>query len=305
VHAVARATWTDIPVRAVRLLRACGVGALKAGDLAVAALEAVRPWGDTALLWLTRGAALVSTASVLMLLALHRADLLSRWDHLSQTVAAAAARPAPPPPVTLPPGHGRLTIASPNDQPQVFIDGKPQGPAPVTILLPSGVHRLLLRGVKGSIERTIRVEAGESSDINEEIFPGWVAVSAAVDLTLSENGRALKRDERGWAILPPGPHDVRLDNNLLGIHESRHVVVTPGDATRISVAPHSSTLSVTANEPAEVWVDGTSLGEAPLVDAPMTLGMHDVRVRGAGHERWLRVRVTLQPVQVNVDLTTE
>jgi len=39
------------------------------------------------------------------------------------------------------------------------------------------------------------------------------------------------------------------------------------------------------------------------LDAPMKLGMHDVRVRNAEHERWLRVRVTLQPTQLNVDLT--
>jgi hypothetical protein len=115
----------------------------------------------------------------------------------------------------------------------------------------------------------------------------------------------LKRDERGWAILPPGPHDIHLDNELLGIHEARHVVVMPGDAARVSLAPASSTLSITTNEPAEVWLDGTSVGEAPIVDAPMKLGMHDVRVRNAEHERWLRVRVTVQPTQLNVDLTAE
>jgi len=35
------------------------------------------------------------------------------------------------------------------------------------------------------------------------------------------------------------------------------------------------------------------------------LGMHDVRVRSASHEKWLRVRVTTQPAQLNVDLTAE
>jgi hypothetical protein len=163
----------------------------------------------------------------------------------------------------------------------------------------------MLRSAKGSVERTIHVDAGESSEIDESIFPGWVAVSAAVDLTLSENGRTLKRDERGWAILSPGPHDIHLDNDQLGIHETRKVVVTPGDTTRLSLAPQTSTLSIAANEPAEVWIDGTSVGEAPIAEAQLTLGMHDVRVRSAAHERWLRVRVTLHPVQLNVDMTAE
>jgi len=282
------------------------------GRVGVGALEDVGPWSDVALWCLTRGAALVSTASVLMLLTLHRADFMPHWNRLTQTVAggvaaaAAATRPAPPPPpVPLPAGSGRLVIASSDGSPQVVIDGKPRGLAPVTVILPAGTHRLLVRGVKGSVERTVRLEAGETMDINEEIYPGFVAVSSAVDLTFSENGKSLKRDERGWAILPPGPHDIRLDNNQLGIHETRHVVVTPGDATRISLAPPASTLSIAANEPAEVWVDGTSLGELPVTDAPMKIGMHDVRVRSASHEKWLRVRVTTQPAQLNVDLTAE
>jgi hypothetical protein len=305
---------------------------LRTGRLIASGLERLRPLGEPSLRWLTRGAALVSTTAVLMLFMVHRADLFSGFDraalvsrfeqidlsridlssHLDRvkqkvTAAAnaAATRPAPPPPPPLPRGIGQLTIASSNDDPMVFVDGKARGKAPVTVLLPAGSHRVLLRSAKGSIERTIRVDSGESSAIDESIFPGWVAVSAAVDLTLRENGRTLKRDERGWAILSPGPHEIHLDNDQLGIHETRKVVVTPGDTTRLSLAPQNSTLSIATNEPAEIWIDGTSVGEAPLTDAPMTLGVHDVRIRSAAHERWLRVRVTLHPVQMNVDLTAE
>jgi hypothetical protein len=85
----------------------------------------------------------------------------------------------------------------------------------------------------------------------------------------------------------------------------RRVVVMPGDTTRLLFAPHTSTISLTTNELAEVWIDGASYGQAPLVDQPISLGTHDVRVRSAAHERWLRVRATVQPVQVNVDLTAE
>jgi len=332
LHDVARhSRWAGFGDLASGALSVCASVAARAGSLAgslglkaastladgaKAAIDRVGPWGDVALWILTRGAALVSTASVIILLnqhrdellTLHRADVFSRWNKLTETVAAAAAvtHPAPPPPVPLPAGSGRLIIASSEGAFQVSVDGKPHGAAPVTVILPAGAHRVAVHGgSKGSIERTVHVEAGETIDIKEEIYPGWVAVASAVDLTFSENGRTLKRDERGWAILPPGPHDIHLDNNQLGIHETRHVVVTPGDATRISLAPPASTLSITTNEPAEVWVDGSSLGEAPITDAPMKLGMHDVRVRSASHERWVRVRVTTQPTQLKVDLTAE
>jgi hypothetical protein len=71
----------------------------------------------------------------------------------------------------------------------------------------------------------------------------------------------------------------------------------------LSFAPHTSTISLTTNELAEVWIDGASYGQAPLVDQPIAVGTHDIRIRGAAHERWLRVRATVQPVTVNVDLT--
>jgi hypothetical protein len=326
--AMSRGRSTDAPERAGGFLSAAGAAARKTWTLIVSILERVRPLGEPSVRWLARGAALVSTTAVLMLLMVHRADLFSGFDgaalvsrfqqidlskidlssHLDrvkQKVTEATTPPAPPPPPPLPHGMGRLTISSSDDTPLVFVDGKPRGKAPVTVILVAGNHRLLLRSAKGSIEKTVRVDAGESSEMDESIFPGWVAVSAAVDLTLSENGRALKKDERGWAILAPGPHEIHLDNEPLGIHETRRVVVTPGDATRLSLAPQNSTLSISTNEPAEIWIDGTSVGEAPISDAPMTLGWHDVRVRSAAHEKWLRVRVTSRPAEMKVDLTAE
>jgi hypothetical protein len=333
VAAAPRAKWTDVFSHLnwksfAGFFGLCRTAASKSWALTISLLEHLRPLGEPSVRWLTRGAALVATAAVLMLFVVHRTDLFSSFDraalvsrfdqidlskvdlssHLDrvkQKVAAATARPAPPPTVPLPRGFGQLTIASPNDDPLVFVDGKPRGKTPVTVTLLAGNHRLLLRSGKGSVEKTVRVEAGESTELDESIFPGWVAVAAAIDLTISENGRTLKKDERGWAILPPGPHEIHLDNEQLGIHETRKIVVTPGDATRVSLAAQNSTLTVTTNEPAEIWIDGTSVGEAPLTDAPMTLGWHDVRVRSAAHEKWLRVRVTSRPAQLNVDLTTE
>jgi PEGA domain len=281
--------------------------------VAAAAFERLGSLGEPAAVWLMRGAAVVSTLSVVMLIGINRGELFARldrdalsaqWDHAAEAVAAAARRPdkAPPAPAPPPPGSGRLTVAA-NDTANVLIDGAPRGAAPVTVDLPAGAHRVLVRGPNGSVERAVRIRAGESSEITEAIFPGWVALTTSIDLTLSEGGQPLARDDRGWAILPPGPHEIHLDNRALGVHEVRSVVVTPGDTTRLSFMPHTSTISLTTNEVAEVWIDGASVGQAPLVDQPIGIGVHDIRVRSAMHERWLRVRATVQPVQINVDLT--
>jgi len=280
--------------------------ATRAGAMAIAALERLVPLAESSADWMLRGAAVVSTLSVVMLVGANRGPLYSRWDRLSAMAVAAAHRGAAPPPVeTRPAGTGRLTVVSTNGAAQVLIDGSPQGTAPVAVDLPAGSHRVLLTSDKGSVERTVRVQAGEPFDVSEAIFPGWIALSTPIELSLSEGGRLLKRDERGWAILPPGPHDIHLENRALGVHEVRHVVVTPGDTARLTFAPGASTLSLTTNEPAEIWVDGAPAGSAPLVDQPLALGVHDVRVRSASHDRWLRVRATVQPVVLDVDLTAK
>ena len=268
------------------------------------ALERLEPLGEPAIKWLVRGAALVSTLSVLLVVGLNSGRVFSRWDRVAAMVIAATNRPPNQLPVVAPPsGTGRLNVGSLSGAAQVLVDGTPRGIAPIALDLPAGAHRVLLRSEKGSVERAVRIQAGESSEIKEAIFPGWIALTTPIDLSLSEDGHPLRRDERGWAILAPGPHDIHLDNRTLGVHEVRRVVVTPGDTTRLSFAPHASTLSLTTNEPADIWIDGASFGQSPLVDQPITLGVHDVRVRSAVHERWLRVRATVQPVTVNVDLT--
>jgi hypothetical protein len=276
------------------------------GRLFIATVEHLEPLGEHALRWMVRGAALASVASIVLVLGINRSSLFDRWERVATMVVAAANRPPIPPPPPAKPladGMGRLTINSTKGA-IVVVDGTPHGPSPVTLDLPAGAHRVLLRGEEGSVERTVRVQAAETGEITEAIFPGWVAVTTSIDLSLSEGGRALKRDERGWAILSPGPHDIHLDNNVLGVHEVRRVLVTPGDTTRLSFAPHTSTISLTTNELADVWIDGASYGQAPLVDQAISLGVHDVRVRSSAHERWLRVRATVQPLTVNVDLTT-
>ncbi len=260
---------------------------------------------EPALRWLARGAAVAAAASVVMLIGVNRGLLFSRWNHVAAIVTEAANRPPVqlPRPAPIPAGVGRLNVESSVEDAVVLVDGKPRGTAPVSVDLPPGPHRILLRSSKGSVERSVKIQAGETSEMSEPIFPGWIALTAPIELSLSEDGQPLKRDDRGWAILQPGPHEIHLDNRALGIHEVRHVVVMPGDTTRLSFAPHTSTLSLTTNEPAEVWVDGNSVGQAPLVEQTISIGLHDVRVRSAQHERWLRLRVTTQPVQVNVDLT--
>ena len=59
---------------------------------------------------------------------------------------------------------------------------------------------------------------------------------------------------------------------------------------------------MTSNEPAEVLIDGTRVGDTPY-DGTVDLGTHTVTVRTAGAERQLTVAATSKPVQLEIDFS--
>jgi hypothetical protein len=102
-------------------------------------------------------------------------------------------------------------------------------------------------------------------------------------------------------MLPAGSHQLRLTNRALGYDAVRQVDVKPGETTPLQLAPEPSTLTVTAAEAAEVWLDGTRIGDAPVNAAPVPLGVHEVLVkRAAGGERRFTVTISAKPFTLNV-----
>ena len=102
-------------------------------------------------------------------------------------------------------------------------------------------------------------------------------------------------------MLSPGRHRLRFQNRELGYDETRAVDVKPADTTTINLTPQT-TIAVTSNEPAEVLIDGTRVGETPY-EGKVGLGTHSVTVRTAGGERQLTVAATSKPVQLEVDFS--
>ena len=138
-----------------------------AGAILLGGFESLRPLGEPAVEWLMRGAAVVSTMSVLLLIGVNRGALAARWDQTAAMATAAATSAAtsatnrfaeaPPPPGPAK-GSGRVNISSSSGAAQVVIDGKPRGISPLTVDLPAGPHRVVLKSEKGSVERSVRLE---------------------------------------------------------------------------------------------------------------------------------------------------
>ena len=140
------------------------------------------------------------------------------------------------------------------------------------------------------------------SPTGEPPVSGWLAVFSPFELSITEGDRTILLDDRSRAMLAPGPHKLRFQNEALGYDEARVVQIRPTETTTVNLIPRT-TLTVTSNEPAEVVIDGSAVGQTPLVDRRLDLGAHTVIVRSGGNEREFRLEATTKPVRLEVDFS--
>jgi hypothetical protein len=198
---------------------------------------------------------------------------------------------------------GRLRVETDPAGAHVLVDGRDVGIAPLTVSdLSVGGHTVVVDSPAGSVRRRVDITEGATEQLAESIFPGWVRISAPVDVTASEGGRPLTLDDRNRALLKPGAHLIRIDNTALGFSQVRKVEIEPGATADVSIEAPVSTLNVTSNVPADILVDGTKVGEAPIINLTVKLGTRSVvAVDRAGNQQRQTVTITSKPA--TVDLT--
>ncbi|MGE5246228.1 MAG: PEGA domain-containing protein [Betaproteobacteria bacterium] len=201
---------------------------------------------------------------------------------------------------------GGLSVTTTPAGARVLVDGEPRGVAPITIPdLVVGTHTVLLESSEGAVRRTVTITEGKTADVTESIVAGWMKVFSPFEVTIAEGNRALRLDDSGQVMLPAGQHDIRFENRQLGYREVRHVAIQPGQPTTLSLVPPQSKLTVQASVPSEVWIDGTAVGQTPLVDQPVDLGTREVVVKDtAGDQRTFTITVTTKPTTLNVDFSS-
>jgi len=241
----------------------------------------------------------------------------SVWQSRPASTPAAKPTPTTPTPKTpaaVEPAPGRapaagrratgsVKVSTTPAGARVTVDGKPHGVTPVTVGdLSPGNHEVALQSSAGTVRRTVTISANQTATLEESIFSGWLAVYAPFEIVISEANRVLRPDERGQILLPPGMHDLRVSNRTLGYEATWNVEIKPGETTNLRVTPEPSRLTVTSPEAAEVWVDGTKVGDTPLNAAPVPLGTHDILVkRASGGERRYTITVGVKPFTLNAD----
>ncbi len=201
---------------------------------------------------------------------------------------------------------GALQVTTTPAGARVLVDGEPRGVTPTMIAdLIVGSHNVVLESGEGTLRRSVVVKEGETAQLTEAIVPGWVKVFTPFDLTIFDGDRPLRPDDSGQVMLPAGTYHLRFENRRLGYRDVRQVVVQPGQQTTLSIVPPRSPLTVNASVASEVWVDGTLVGQTPLVNQPVDLGSRDVVVKSeAGDERRFTITVTARPTTLTVDFSS-
>jgi hypothetical protein len=202
-------------------------------------------------------------------------------------------------------GSGRLQVESSPIGAHVLIDGKDRGVTPLTVDgLAVGAHKVVVRGDDGSVQRTVSIASGDTVQLSESIYSGWLHVSAPFEVQISEGRKSITLDDSNQVLLAPGPHDVRFENRTLGLREVRHLDIRPGETTAISLGTPVSHLTVTSSEPATVTIDGQQAGETPLTDFAVAVGTRDVTITSAsGAVRHQTLTVKVEPSHLDVDFS--
>lgn len=217
---------------------------------------------------------------------------------------AAPSPPLPKPDSPVPTGRGRINIQTQPAGLRVLLDRKPIGETPLQIDATPGRHVLTFITSGGEVMHSVRVVAGKTVDLDIPVFSGWVSVIAPIVLNISEDGRSLGTTEQNRLMLPPGRHKLTLTNTEFGYSSVHDVDVEPGAVRSLTINARGSA-NLNAQPWAEVWLDGTKLGDTPLAGAPVPLGLREFIFKHPQFgERRVSATITANtPAVVTVDFT--
>jgi PEGA domain len=198
-----------------------------------------------------------------------------------------------------------LRVESIPDGARVALDGREVGFTPLTLKdVPAGPHSLVLEGDSGTLKRTVKVQASERTVARYEITAGFLSVSSKIPLEVLDGSRKLGTSDEGHVQLAPGQHKVRLVNKRYGYHEEAEFTIKAGEIFAHTVTLPESSLHITTESGAEVFIDGEQAGTAPLAALQVPIGSREVMVRHPqfGERRQSVDVVAGQPTELNVNL---
>lgn len=244
----------------------------------------------------------------------------------------AAASPAP----------AMATLAVQSNPPgvPVFVDGIERGMTPARVTLAAGPHILELRG--RGVPRVIPVTLTTGAEVSQYLefaeaplpeqpltvpgpaaptpapaatvaatpdpsaapLAGWITVKLPFAVEIRENGRLLGSTDADRLMLAAGRHELEFVNATLAFSVTRTVQVAPGKVTAIPLELPKGVVNLNAAPWAEVWIDGTRVGETPIGNLSVAVGPHEIVFKHPQFgEKKHAVSVTVgTPVRLSIDM---
>ncbi len=200
--------------------------------------------------------------------------------------AAAADIPLTPAAPPAPAPTGEILIDTEPRGARVSVDGEAIGVSPITVAnLTAGPHEITVTSGRGRVTRTIDVQPGPGTALvialpaANRLASGWLAVSSAVPAQILEDGVLLGTTETPRLLLPTGRHVLDFVNDPLGFRASQTVLVAEGQTAAISLDAPNGSVHINARPWAEVFVDGRRIGDTPLGNVSVPIGVHEIVFR--------------------------
>jgi len=208
---------------------------------------------------------------------------------------------------------GQLNVRSEPAGAVVSVDGVRRGTAPMVVTdLAPGDHLVVLDAEAGSVKQNVTIESGVQASLvvpmGTAAVPsqasGWLGVMSPIELQVRQDDRVLGTSLSERIMLPVGRHDIELVNETLGFRVSRSVQIAAGRTAAVNVDLPNGTIALNAVPWADVWLDGERIGETPIGNYAVPIGVHDLVLRHPQFgEQHHKISVSLKGVtRLSVDL---
>ena len=108
---------------------------------------------------------------------------------------------------------------------------------------------------------------------------GGLRLSSPIEIQVLEGDRVLGSSANGPIVAKAGRHDLEFINSTFGFRSRQQVEIKPNQIVDMTITPPPGRVSINVTPWAQVWINGTAVGETPLANLPMPVGEHQVTFR--------------------------
>jgi hypothetical protein len=216
---------------------------------------------------------------------------------------------------------GRISVQSTPVGASILLDGQLRGVTPIDLPdVSAGEHELVLDFNGQRVRQTVTVAAGATTTVALPIdapavemagmmppaapTTGTVLVQAPFDMDVLEGGRRVGVTGKRLT-LAPGPHVLEIASETLAFRTQANVEVVAGRNHRVPVVLPKGTVHLNAAPWAEVWIDGTKVGETPVGNLKLPIGPHEIVFKHPelGEQLHAATVTAAGPLRLSVDMT--